>query len=145
MSTIVRPKLAEPHPVDILREAGAAARARGLYVYPGDHGVEVVSSAGLITWGLDADRQRVVSPYGAALLHIQPQAEDFDAAVRLALGAEAAYVEAFGFGLELKVPGREWTERHLRRASGAELVEAYEHGVRFRGELIRPRSVRRRS
>jgi hypothetical protein len=123
---------AKPHPVEILREAVAVARARGFVVQPGDHGVRPVPSKHLIAWEVDSEDRRIISPFGALLLHAQPQSAEFLPAVAISLGAELAYVEAFLCGINHEPPPPDWA----REVNVWDRIQALEHGTRYRAHLM---------
>lgn len=119
-----------PHPIEIIRDAVRAVRAQGIAVVPGDLGVHCTGSAGLVTW--ERDRDRVVSPMGAVLLHVQPQAADTEKALALALDAPEAWLYGFEAGVSRTPPADAWAALPNARL----FLAAYKQGIEYRGELF---------
>src|SRR5438105_3205110 len=88
-------------PLDKLRAAIAEMERRGIRILHGERGVEGSVISG--EWSVLTNRRPIgVSPLGAVLLHVQPDASRQDIAdhAAQALGAGIAWVEGFADGFD---------------------------------------------
>ena len=123
-----------PHPIEIIREAVAAARAGGIPVaLVEDLGVHQTGRA-LVTWA--RDREPVVSPCGALLLHAQPQVPDADRALVRALDAPIGWIEGFVRGSVKLDPEASWLMGPRRQL----YLIGFEAGTRYRIEFYTRRA-----
>ena len=128
MSAIVHsPRAVEP--VDLLKEAVAAAKEKGLRVRIGSAGVMPIGTHGDVRWGLDElERDTGVDVFGALLLMVQPPSIDPEEAVALALGVSRAWVDAFADGIALSPKDSRWIASPARWV----YMHGYETGANFR-------------
>jgi hypothetical protein len=127
MSAIVH-SVRTVEPVDLLKEAVAAAKAKGLRVRVGSCGVMPIGTHGPERWGIDElERDRGVDPLGAVLLHAQPPSLDPEEAVALALGVNRAFVDGIADGLSLGPKDSRWVSSPAR----LNYLKAYEMGTNF--------------
>src|SRR6185312_11222964 len=116
-------------PVDILKEAVAAAKEKGLRVRIGTAGVTPISTHGPERWGLDElERDPGVDVLGALLLYAQPPSVDPEEAVALALGVDRCWVDAFADGIALSPRDSRWLASRARD----NYLHGYERGASFR-------------
>ena len=115
-------------PVDLLKEAVAAARAKGIRVRVGSPGVMPIGTHGDIRWGLDElERDGGVDPLGAVLLMAQPPSIDGEEAAALALGVDRCFVDGLADGLSLGPKDSRWVSSPAR----LNYLKAYEMGCNF--------------
>jgi hypothetical protein len=127
MSAIVH-SIRQVEPVDLLKEAVEAAKAKGIRVRIGSAGVIPVGTHGDVRWGLDElNRDTGVDPLGAVLLHAQPPSIDPEQAVALALGVNRAFVDGLADGLALGPKDSRWVSSPAR----LNYMKAYELGCNF--------------
>jgi len=116
-------------PVDLLKEAVAAAKENGLRVRIGSAGVAPISAHGPERWGLDElERDPGVDALGALLLYAQPPSIDPEEAVAMALGADRCFVDALADGMALAPKDSRW----LASPARLNYAKGYEMGCNFR-------------
>jgi hypothetical protein len=128
-----------PSPAQIIREAIAWVRARGVYVAATRNpGVICASGAvsGLATWERDPYADEI-SPVGAVILKAQPQTCDDEDAATIALGVPIAFIE----GLEDGVTMTEPVEARKHPIERRQYLLGFELGLMTRGWLLRPKSA----
>jgi len=112
----------------ILVDAVNAARARGLAVLAtSSPGVVCTSSHAANRWE-PVRKARGLSPVGAAILYVQPEATDVEVAGRVALGVSAAWLMGFEAGVAGELPYARWSGHVGERIIG----QGYAYGREFR-------------
>ena len=125
-------------PVDLLKEAVAAAREQGIRVRVGTAGVIPIGTHSDTRWGLDElERDSGVDPLGAVLLLAQPPSIDPEEAVALALGVDRCWIDAFADGLALNPRDSRWIHSPAR----INYLHGYESGTCFRIWLLSHREL----
>jgi len=116
----------------ILVDAVNAARARGLAVLAtSSPGVVCTSSHAANRWE-PVRKARGLSPVGAAILYVQPEATDVAVAGWVALGVSPAWLEGFEAGVSGELPYARWAGHVGERIIG----QGYMFGREFRTILV---------
>lgn len=121
----------KPHPLTVVRDAVLSAVASGIHVRIGELGVACTSSHGAHRWA--RDRDAAISPLGAVLLELQPEATEVYAALAEAFDVREAFVHGLEGGLDHEAPSQNWTST----INAGQFLAGYETGSLFREEFLR--------